>query len=68
MSRTNNKILALAMVVMLLVSALALPAAARQGPDAALGHFTILHTNDFHGQLEASGSNPGHGHGGHGRQ
>ena len=23
--------------------------------------FTILHTNDFHGQLEASGSNPGHG-------
>ena len=21
--------------------------------------FTILHTNDFHGQLEASGSNPG---------
>ncbi len=22
--------------------------------------FTILHTNDFHGQLEASGSNPGH--------
>ena len=57
MSRTNNKILALAMVVMLLVSALALPAAA-QGPDAAIS-FTILHTNDFHGQLEASGSNPG---------
>ncbi len=23
--------------------------------------FTILHTNDFHGQLEASGSNPGIG-------
>ena len=26
---------------------------------AAPVSFTILHTNDFHGQLEASGSNPG---------
>ncbi len=57
MSRTSNKLLALAMIVALLVSGLALPTAA-QGPDAAIS-FTILHTNDFHGQLEPSGSNPG---------
>ncbi len=31
---------------------------APQAPDATLT-FTILHTNDFHGQLEAAGSNPG---------
>ena len=30
--------------------------------------FTILHTNDFHGQLEPSGSNPGIGPRRHGRQ
>jgi 5'-nucleotidase / UDP-sugar diphosphatase len=33
-------------------------AASPQAPDAAVS-FTILHTNDFHGQLQASGSNPG---------
>jgi 2',3'-cyclic-nucleotide 2'-phosphodiesterase (5'-nucleotidase family) len=35
--------------------------AAAPPPSAAAGtiDFTILHTNDFHGQLEASGSNPG---------
>ena len=35
-----------------------LPAAA-QSPPASPVSFTILHTNNFHGQLEASGSNPG---------
>ncbi|MEI8084126.1 MAG: metallophosphatase, partial [Actinomycetes bacterium] len=60
MSRTSNKFLTLAMIVMLLVGALALPASA-QRPAAAADAiaFTILHTNDFHGQLEPSGSNPG---------
>ena len=57
MTRSSNKFLALAMIVTLLASGLALPVAA-QGPDAAIS-FTILHTNDFHGQLEPSGSNPG---------
>ena len=57
MTRTNHKILALAMIVMLLVSGLALPTAAQE-PAAAIS-FTILHNNDFHGQLEPSGSNPG---------
>jgi 2',3'-cyclic-nucleotide 2'-phosphodiesterase (5'-nucleotidase family) len=64
MSRTNNKVLALAMIVMLLVTALALPAAAQPAPaPPAPVTFTILHTNDFHGQLEqnsgGSTSNPG---------
>lgn len=40
----------------LLASAMAVPPGAMAvGPVS----FTILHTNDFHGQLEASGSNPG---------
>ncbi|MCK7520511.1 MAG: hypothetical protein MZV64_23870 [Ignavibacteriales bacterium] len=30
-------------------------------PSCQPATFTILHTNDFHGQLELSGSNPGHG-------
>ncbi len=48
--------LVLLAVVPLLASLLAAPAAAAP---AAPVTFTILHTNDFHGQLEASGSNPG---------
>ncbi len=60
MSRTTNRTLALALVLVLLMSWLALPAAAQEPaatPNAI--SFTILHTNDFHGQLEPSGSNPG---------
>jgi 2',3'-cyclic-nucleotide 2'-phosphodiesterase (5'-nucleotidase family) len=34
------------------------PSAAGAAPSVPVS-FTILHTNDFHGQLEASGSNPG---------
>ena len=45
------------MAVAMLVSLL--PAAASAAPPATAVTFTILHTNDFHGQLEASGSNPG---------
>jgi 2',3'-cyclic-nucleotide 2'-phosphodiesterase (5'-nucleotidase family) len=60
MSRSTKKLLALSLILVLLVSGLAMPAAA--APTAAPSvpvTFTILHTNDFHGQLEASGSNPG---------
>jgi 2',3'-cyclic-nucleotide 2'-phosphodiesterase (5'-nucleotidase family) len=41
-------------ILITLFSSSALPA-----PPAVPVSFTILHTNDFHGQLEASGSNPG---------
>ena len=60
MSRTSNKTLALALILVMLMSWLAIPAAAQEpaATPSAIG-FTILHTNDFHGQLEASGSNPG---------
>jgi 2',3'-cyclic-nucleotide 2'-phosphodiesterase (5'-nucleotidase family) len=53
--RRSRPILVLASVA-LLASAVAAPASA--APPAAVT-FTVLHTNDFHGQLESSGSNPG---------
>jgi 2',3'-cyclic-nucleotide 2'-phosphodiesterase (5'-nucleotidase family) len=46
----------LTVVTALLVSAVAAPASIAAATPLS---FTILHTNDFHGQLEASGSNPG---------
>ena len=55
MSRTTKKILALSLILVLLVSGLALPATA--APPSPVT-FTILHTNDFHGQLEASNADP----------
>ena len=57
MSRTTKKFLALSLILVLLISGLALPAAAAPAaaPPAPVT-FTILHTNDFHGQLEASNS------------
>jgi 2',3'-cyclic-nucleotide 2'-phosphodiesterase (5'-nucleotidase family) len=60
MSRSTKKLLAFTLVVVLLISGLAIPAAAQPAaaPAAPIA-FTILHTNDFHGQLEPSGSNPG---------
>lgn len=45
-----------------LILSLSLPAAATQAAPAAPNaviSFTILHTNDFHGNLEPAGSNPG---------
>src|SRR5512137_1665827 len=42
------------LIVLISVLSIVIPASA-----LAAGSFTILHTNDFHGQLEASGSNPG---------
>ena len=60
MSHNSNRFLALALILVLLTSWLAVPAAAQQAAaPAAPVTFTILHTNDIHGQLEPSGSNPG---------
>ena len=66
MSRTTKKILALSLILVLLISGLALPAtAAPAAAPPAPVTFSILDTNDFHGQLEASStdvvkaSNPG---------
>jgi 5'-nucleotidase/UDP-sugar diphosphatase len=51
----KTKVLYIFVVLALLFSAAGISSAAPIVPIA----FTILHTNDFHGQLEASGSNPG---------
>ena len=56
MSHARNKFLLLALILVLLMSWVAVPATAAPPVDVT---FTILHTNDFHGQLEPSGSNPG---------
>ena len=48
--------------VLVVIFCLIIPTAVSAQPRAetnAVINFTILHTNDFHGQLEASGSNPG---------
>src|SRR5450830_848372 len=49
------------LLAIFLAFSLAIPAAIPIGIARAAGtiNFTILHTNDVHGQLEASGSNPG---------
>jgi 2',3'-cyclic-nucleotide 2'-phosphodiesterase (5'-nucleotidase family) len=48
------------MLVLILIAGLGLPASmSSQAAPPVPVTFTILHTNDFHGQLEASGSNPG---------
>jgi 2',3'-cyclic-nucleotide 2'-phosphodiesterase (5'-nucleotidase family) len=50
------------LLILLVILSMALPfsvfAQKLAAPDATIA-FTILHTNDFHGQLQASGSNPG---------
>jgi len=56
MSHIRSGFLALSLILVLLTSWVAIPAAAE--PLAPIP-FTILHTNDFHGNLEQSGSNPG---------
>lgn len=49
-----------ALVTMVVILAVAVPIIGAPSPaQAAPVGFTILHTNDFHGQLEPSGSNPG---------
>jgi 2',3'-cyclic-nucleotide 2'-phosphodiesterase/3'-nucleotidase/5'-nucleotidase len=49
-------------LILLVILSIALPLSAAAKPAQAPSvpvTFTILHTNDFHGQLEPSGSNPG---------
>ena len=47
-------------MLLVIVLSMAIPVSVSTQPVyAASLTFTILHTNDFHGQLEASGSNPG---------
>ncbi len=53
MRRSRSLVLLTALALLANVTAAPQPAA------AATINFTILHTNDFHGQLEASGSAPG---------
>lgn len=53
--RSLSVVIAIMMLLSLVGGAFAAPQAAPAAPIS----FTILHTNDFHGQLEASGSNPG---------
>jgi 2',3'-cyclic-nucleotide 2'-phosphodiesterase (5'-nucleotidase family) len=53
--RALTVLFTLVLLFSLFSSALAAPSAAPAAPVA----FTILHTNDVHGQLESSGSNPG---------
>ena len=51
---TRRSLVVLAVLIVLAVPMAGIPASAA-GPIS----FTVLHTNDFHGQLEPSGSNPG---------
>src|SRR5512137_2278110 len=58
----TNKIRPLIFLIMIVAIAFPFSAFANQVETPLLTNavgFTILHTNDFHGQLEASGSNPG---------
>jgi 2',3'-cyclic-nucleotide 2'-phosphodiesterase / 3'-nucleotidase / 5'-nucleotidase len=58
--KTASRVMSILTTLALLLSLFPLTVAA--APSEALADpvtFTILHTNDFHGQLEASGSNPG---------
>ncbi len=48
-----------ALVVLAVLIGLAMPIVAAPAGAAGPIAFTILHTNDFHGNLELSGSNPG---------
>ncbi|MEW6287956.1 MAG: 5'-nucleotidase C-terminal domain-containing protein [Chloroflexota bacterium] len=56
----TRRVTTLLVVLVVLFSQFATPAgAAPKALPASPVTFTILHTNDFHGQLEPSGSNPG---------
>ncbi len=61
MSIPNFRRATTVMVVLVIVLSLFTTAVSAKAPQAPTKPvtFTILHTNDFHGQLEASGSNPG---------
>lgn len=59
----NNKkfwhVLSIVSLLAMLISPFSTVFAARSNAPGVPVSFTILHTNDFHGQLEPSGSNPG---------
>jgi 2',3'-cyclic-nucleotide 2'-phosphodiesterase (5'-nucleotidase family) len=57
----THKVLTMTVTLVMIISMLFTPGAApsAQAAPAVPVTFTILHTNDFHGQLEPSGSNPG---------
>jgi len=58
--KITSKAVSILTMLALLLSLFPLTAAAAPSAAPAVAvTFTILHTNDFHGQLEASGSNPG---------
>ena len=61
MSRVSNKVLSFALILVLLTSSFVIPAAAQgtQATPSGTAKIVILHTNDFHGNLEPAGSNPG---------
>jgi 2',3'-cyclic-nucleotide 2'-phosphodiesterase (5'-nucleotidase family) len=61
MSRVSNKVLSFALILVLLTSWFVIPAAAQgtQATPSGTAKIVILHTNDFHGNLEPAGSNPG---------
>lgn len=60
MSNTRlNKIFTLFLAFSILFTLFATPAGSALAAPGVPVSFTILHTNDFHGQLVASGSNPG---------
>lgn len=55
----SNKFFSLFLAISILFTLFASPAGEALAAPAVPVSFTILHTNDFHGQLVASGSNPG---------
>ena len=59
MSKKLNALLVLALILTLVLPAAKPLGTAHAATPSTPVTFTILHTNDFHGQLEASGSNPG---------
>ncbi|MCX6033252.1 MAG: 5'-nucleotidase C-terminal domain-containing protein [Chloroflexi bacterium] len=61
MSRVSNRVLTFALILVLLTSWFVIPAAAQgtQATPSGTAKIVILHTNDFHGNLELAGSNPG---------
>lgn len=58
--KTTSRVISILITLSLLFSLVSINAAAAPAMAPAVPvTFTILHTNDFHGQLEAAGSNPG---------
>jgi 2',3'-cyclic-nucleotide 2'-phosphodiesterase (5'-nucleotidase family) len=56
--KTTSRVMAILITIALLFSLVSITAAAPAAAPSAPVTFTILHTNDFHGQLEASNVDP----------